>query len=211
MALRIRAAQPERVILRDLARIQTPMNTKRKFRATEARAVAEELLEALDGYCERALICGSLRREKSEVGDVEIVYVPKFEMRAKDLFGEVPVNVADKRLNCLVAAGTIQKRPNKNGLFAWGEQNKLAVHCRTGIPVDFFATPGARWWLTVVIRTGPREFNLRLIDSAAKRGVKFHAYGMLEHIGNGEPIPCESERAVLEACGLPWMEPWERH
>lgn len=68
-----------------------------KFPRTQALAVAEELVAALRPACERLEIAGSLRRGKAEVGDVEILFVPRVEERPdpEDLLRRtVEVNVA---------------------------------------------------------------------------------------------------------------------
>jgi DNA polymerase/3'-5' exonuclease PolX len=51
--------------------------SKTRWSATIARRVADELVEALTPRCEQICIAGSLRRGKSEVGDIEILYVPR--------------------------------------------------------------------------------------------------------------------------------------
>jgi DNA polymerase/3'-5' exonuclease PolX len=43
----------------------------------QALILAEEALNALKPYCERALIAGSIRRMKPEVKDIELVAIPK--------------------------------------------------------------------------------------------------------------------------------------
>lgn len=54
------------------------MSDKPKFPAKLARSVGEKIVEALSPVCARIQIAGSLRRGKPLVGDVEIVYVPRF-------------------------------------------------------------------------------------------------------------------------------------
>lgn len=55
----------------------------------------------------------------------------------------------------------------------WGEKNKLAVHVRTGIPVDFFAATEANWWNYLVCRTGGEQNNIAIashLSAAAGSG-----------------------------------------
>lgn len=47
---------------------------------------AQRIVEAISGACERIQIAGSIRRRKEEVGDIEIVAIPK--RGGTDLFGE---------------------------------------------------------------------------------------------------------------------------
>ena len=54
------------------------MSGKPKFDYTVAHVVASRIVEALEPGCERIAIAGSLRRCEKTVGDIEIVYVPRF-------------------------------------------------------------------------------------------------------------------------------------
>jgi DNA polymerase/3'-5' exonuclease PolX len=211
------------------------MSDKVKFPRAIAMKVAAELCNALKPFvafeaerlAHRTLerkpllkVCGSLRRGKDEVGDVEIVYVSTEQTFAVQREGEMftefsrttrKVRMADAKIEQLLEQGALQKRPNAKGGFTWGDWNKLAIHTATGVPVDFFATTWERYWMTCVIRTGPKELNLRLIDGARKNGLQLHAYGTFTRISTGEELPVTSERDVFEKCGVPWMEPKERN
>jgi len=193
------------------------MSDKKKFHRTAAIVVAMELATALKPFCHegRLTVAGSLRRRKQEVSDVEILYVPRIDKprveRASDLFEPTPmIDKASERLEELLVERVLAKRKNINGSETWGPKNKLALHVASGIPVDFFATTEECFFMALVIRTGPKELNLRLIDSAAKRGLKLHAYGVFERTITGESIVPKSEREVFEIAGLPYMEPLER-
>jgi len=178
-------------------------------------AVAKELCDALKPVTERLIVAGSLRRRKAEVGDVEILFVPKFITAAKhDLFAPPkPVNCADFLLELLLADGVLAKRPNKGGGFAWGEKNKLAIHVASGIPVDLFTASEANWFNYLVCRTGPGESNIRIASAAQARGWKWNPYG--EGFSRASGLGTElhrvaSEREVFEFVGMEFKEPWER-
>jgi len=49
----------------------------KKFAYDEAHSIAVRVLELLQPHCIRCEIAGSIRREKSEVKDIEIVAIPK--------------------------------------------------------------------------------------------------------------------------------------
>ncbi len=80
----------------------------------------------------------------------------------------------------------------------------------SGVPVDFFATTRERWWVSLVMRTGPADANERLAVSARSRGLMFHAYGAFTRFDTGAQVIPQSEREVFELAGLPWREPRER-
>src|SRR3989344_4154112 len=49
----------------------------KKYPYAEAYAIALDVQEQLKPYCERIEIGGSIRRKKSEIGDIELVLIPK--------------------------------------------------------------------------------------------------------------------------------------
>lgn len=184
------------------------------FPRVQALAVAEELLAELAGSCARIQIAGSLRRGKPTVGDVELLFVPRIEdlPDPADLFGQpIPVNLAERAIAALEASGRLSRRKNKDGVVGWGSLNKLAVHVASGIPVDLFATTEENWHVSLVVRTGSLETNLRLTQGARDRGRTLLAYGNgVKNLATGEITPADSERSVFEMCGVPFAEPEDR-
>src|SRR5690348_18038472 len=64
--------------------------SKQRYPACEAWQVARPLAFALERVCERVEIAGSLRRKKAEVGDIEILFIPKIGDAGTDLFARTP-------------------------------------------------------------------------------------------------------------------------
>lgn len=116
------------------------MSDKQRWPLKEALIIAETLANVLELRCERIIIAGSIRRRRDTVGDIEMLYIPRFEPRKIDLINEGKVNVTDECIDELIACGQLAKRKNVKGSEMWGAKNKLAVHVPTGIPVDLFAT-----------------------------------------------------------------------
>src|SRR5678810_460849 len=52
------------------------------------RYLAERIIYRLAPVTERAMICGLIRRQRPEVGDIDIVCIPK-RRPIKDLFGNI--------------------------------------------------------------------------------------------------------------------------
>lgn len=61
--------------------------TKKLIKLEVAQAVAAALIHHLSPHTARIEVAGSIRRQKKEVGDVEIVCIPRF-YRLKNLLGE---------------------------------------------------------------------------------------------------------------------------
>lgn len=190
--------------------------SKPKYPRAAALAVAREFCEAFKPRCQpdRLKVCGSLRRRKEHVGDIELIYIPRHreERDPDNFFATHQINEINEYLNGCLRGGRITKRLAITGrISSWGPENKHAVHVESGIPIDFFATTEPDWWVTVVIRTGSKETNLRLTTGARARGLTLNAYGAgFTHLVTGEKIPCTSEREVFEIAGVPYLEPWQR-
>lgn len=200
--------------MRTEPRSQNPAVGERKFPARLARAVGESLIELLRPYClpGRLEIAGSLRRGRAEVGDVEICYVSQIGDVDKpgELFTASGL-LADCFINELLVAKLAQ-RLSEDGKATWGNLNKLAVHRASGVPVDLFREPNsADWWRTLVIRTGPKDFNLKLIAGAKARGLALHAYGpSFTDLQTGQSLSALGEKEFLQLCGFDWIEPEDR-
>jgi len=186
------------------------MSDRPKIPRAAALKVADEIVARLTPCCERIAIAGSLRRGKSEVGDVEILYIPKMSERADGLFDRRIISVASEVIDGLLTSGYFSKRPSKTGVFSWGEANKLAIHTASGIPVDLFATDAPRWWVSLVIRTGSKDTNLALTTGANRKGATLMAYGHGVKWSDGTVTAATSEQHVFEMCGVPYKEPKDR-
>ncbi len=168
----------------------------------KAKVIAEELKSLVDaaGCCERMTIAGSIRRQKPEVGDVELLCIPRFVDGVDQL---------DKELGALCLQRVLDFRRNKRGSIVYGPKNKLMVHLPSGIGVDIFSTDERCWWVALVIRTGPKESNIAIARAAQRRGWRLRAYGSGFDTPDGR-IECRAERAVFEVVGLPYQPPERR-
>lgn len=183
-----------------------------RYPLADAAAVAAALVAILAPFCEpgRCLVAGSIRRKKFIVGDIEILYVSRYDRRqvAPDLFPRA-VPLADLQIEAMIRDGTLAKRPNINGQHTWGDCNKFAVHRASGIPVDLFATTADAWHNYLVCRTGGATNNKTIATAAKVRGWKWHPYGRGFSAGVGEII-VRAERDVFDHLGLPYLEPADR-
>lgn len=166
----------------------------------KAKAIAEELKALLGPACLRIEIAGSIRRRKPEVGDIELICIPRFAAGTDQL---------DRELRRLLELNILAYRRNKRGSIMYGRKNKLLRHVESGIGVDIFSTSEECWPVTLVVRTGGERTNRRIAVAALRKGYQFHAYGSGFSTPQGY-ITCRSEGEVFEAVDLPYLEPWER-
>lgn len=184
-------------------------DAKPRFPAQLAVRVAAELAAALAPAVDRLVYAGSLRRECPTVGDLEILYIPRLELRSDpdDLFhGERLVNVADEAIARLESTRILERRLNVNGSQMFGDKNKLMRHIATGLPVDLFSANPDNWANYLVCRTGPAESNTLIAARALARGWHWHPYGAGFSCGR-ELVPMRTEKEVFDFVGLPYHEP----
>ena len=193
------------------------MSDKKKFSRGAAVFVAEMICSMLAPFCVRCEIAGSIRRQRPTVSDIEILFVPKMAPDPLSVFdallgGEAKmIDMGAEVINRLVKDGVLARRKNVNGSTMWGDKNKLAVHVKSGIPVDFFSTVPENWFVSLVIRTGGKKTNIALCSVAQRRGLKLHPYGDgFTNLRTGSSIPCSSEKDVFRIAGLPYKVPSER-
>ena len=186
----------------------------RKFNLIQARNIAEWIAQTLSPFVQRIEIVGSIRRRRPKVKDIEVLFIPKYTIKAADLFSLQASEMhdcADAIINTLVAQGVIAKRTKTNDQITWGKQNKLAVHIETGIPVDFFATTEDKWWNALVVRTGGKMTNIRIAELAQKKGYSLEAGGTgFRGLDGQEHYQTTSEADVFKFVGLPFLSPSQR-
>jgi DNA polymerase/3'-5' exonuclease PolX len=69
--------------------------------------------------------------------------------------------------------------------------------------------PPAQWGALFAVRTGPADFSQRLVTVCKHRGVDMRD-GRLVARGSGRDVATPEERDFFQACGLAYLEPWER-
>lgn len=195
---------------------------KQRWPLDEATRLALAIVGALEPLCARVCIAGSIRREKPDVGDIEILYIPKTEARQVpgDMFASETRNLVDAWLEDRMQSGVIIKRPNTIGNYSYGPKIKLMIHVPMGIPIDFFSTTEASWWNYLVCRTGPAESNKAIAERAQymRQTWKPYSPGYLREVDGalaGDPktfetVPMHSEAEVFAHVGMPYREPKDR-
>ena len=166
----------------------------------EAREVAEDLITLLRPACERIQVAGSIRRNKARVGDIELLAISKV--------GPAIIHL-DARVAELLAKGILDYRLNKRGARTYGRLNKLLIHAPSGMPVDLFSTVDKYWGMALVVRTGSREFNIRVMTRFKALGLKGHAYAGVEDLA-GPYYDCPTEEDVFRLLQWPYVPPEKR-
>lgn len=182
----------------------------------DAHAHAWALARALAHACERIEVAGSIRRRSPDVGDIEIVAIPRRRTEVIPGLLEDDTREVDElqgAIETLLDVGMLAPHPTDPKR---GERYTKLLHRPSGLQVDIFWARQETWGLILAIRTGPADWSRRLVTIARARG--YHVAGGELHRGMlGCPVgrtcelaPVPEERDVLSLLGLPWQDPEER-
>lgn len=172
---------------------------KNHFYLDHARFIADKVVSFLRPYCERIEVAGSIRRQKSEVGDIEIVATPK---AVTDMFG-LPVPLETEHALDRVDWAAI-------GTFQMGKHKYKKIELYEGIQLDLFiVVPPAQWGTIFLIRTGPADYSHRLVTPRQQGGMMpsnlKESGGAIWH--GDKLIETPEEEDVYKLIGLPWLAP----
>lgn len=176
---------------------------KIKLHLSDGLAIAHRLRTLLAPACERIEIAGSLRRLKPEVGDIELVAIPR---RAPNLLGEPGESILSGLLVALLRDGVLlpaHKNGNKYKQFYWGQLPALQI--------DLYVTTPEEWGVRFTLSTGSADFNRRLVLSRQRGGLLPSCYEIRDNRVwfKNTPLPTPEERDVFTLIGG-WVPPEER-
>jgi DNA polymerase (family 10) len=178
-------AKMEEKLLHAIERMGATGKEKRRPIA-EALPIARELVAALEEIpgVDRAQYCGSLRRFRETIADIDIV-------------------VASKQPTSVIEA--IVKLPTVREVLGSGE-TKTSVLTSTGLQVDVRIVEPRHFGAACQYFTGSKAHNIKLRQRALARGWLLNEYG-LSNAETGEVIASETEEAIYEALGLKLIPP----
>ena len=176
---------------------------KTRIPLAEAERKARQVVGLLETDCTRVEIAGSIRRRRPDVGDIEIVCVPRLDYQPPqlDLFGNVvhqpPTNALDVLASRLVTAHLPTLPQELPGPLACPKGGECHI---------------PQFGAIFTIRTGCAEFSHRLVTPRLGGGNM--PVGMIEKGGvlwdRGRPLETPTEESFFDALSLPWLEPERR-
>jgi len=157
-----------------------------RVRVDQALEVAEELLGRLrqiPGVI-RASYAGSMRRMAETIGDVDLLVA-----------SERPSSVMD----ALVGFDLTER------VISHGE-TRSSIVTTSGLQVDLRVVDREAWGAALIYFTGSKAHNVRIREIAVRSGLKLNEYGLFR-ARSGKLLAAETEQAVYERLGLPYIEP----
>ncbi len=151
---------------------------KGKHEHAVALMVARQVVKTLEPFCERMAICGSIRRRRTVVGDVDIVAV----LKDREGFGGAMADLG----------GSMTTKE------AWALIDSVSV--------DISFVSAEVWGAALCHYTGPMEENVRLRAIAKVKGLKLSQLGLVER-ESGRLVAGATEQSIYAALGVPYVEP----
>ncbi|MCX8022835.1 MAG: DNA polymerase/3'-5' exonuclease PolX [Syntrophorhabdaceae bacterium] len=146
----------------------------------EAERIKERFLERVDdGFVE---ICGSIRRRKEVVKDIDILVAGDDYHSISSFFTSLP------EVDSVMLQG----------------DTKTSCRLKSGIEADLRVVKKEAFPYALMYFTGSKEHNVRMRGLSKKRGWKLNEYGLFE----GERfISCRSEEEIYRMHGLDYIPP----
>lgn len=182
--------------------------------------IATKLVGRFSQYCEHIELAGSLRRQASMIGDIEICCIPK-TIVTPDLYGESTIVCTPLKieLDRLLSGGKIaHATPRK----CWGKINRrftFEAHnadlCRYNTySVDLYMWDAESWLFNFLIKTGPKSFSKAMVRERCEGGYLPDGWciknGFKIYDANDVYQPVGTERDIFEVYGMTYREPAER-
>lgn len=171
----------------------------------QAKEIADSVVNMLSPYCERIMIAGSIRRNKPEVKDIEVVCIPKGVIAqfntVNDLWGETK-HIVTRTKPCKEYVDAVNMyTPIKGEADGKYTQRMLTQ----GIVLDLFTATYENWGYILAMRTGSAAFSKEVLATGwVKNGYNGHE-GML--FRNGIPVPVREEIDLFNICNVKYLEP----
>lgn len=160
----------------------------------EARQLAERVCHQLAPHCDRIKICGSIRRKKQEVSDIDIVVLPKTNP-VKDLFGMVTHH---ERIPGFV---DVINQWHKIKGDAAGKYTQRLIE---GHKLEIAIAHPDNFGILTLIRTGNADFSHLIMKIVNSRGFE-QKEGFLYKNKNLISIP--EEMWYFKTLGIPYVQP----
>ncbi|MDJ0496359.1 MAG: DNA polymerase/3'-5' exonuclease PolX [Acidimicrobiia bacterium] len=158
----------------------------RRTPIAEALPIARDLvatLEALDEVS-RAQYCGSLRRFRETIADIDIVAASNRPEAVMAAFVQLPI------VSEIIGSG----------------DTKTSVLTASGLQIDLRVVKPSQFGSAILYFTGSKQHNIELRQRAIDRGLLLNEYG-LEDAESGKVVAAKTENAVYRKLEMPFIPP----
>lgn len=185
-----------------------------KFALSFARQIAEALQTELAQYCDHIEIGGSIRRKKEEVGDIELVCIPKKVLvpTAQTALDGSRITLYSNPLFTRLKSYNVLKMGERYAKIqldltecddwteeVYGEEKYLKA--------DIFTATPETWGYIFLLRTGPAEFSKFIVTELKKRGFTPKDGAIYAGGKSLTPLHTPTEADVFALLRADWIEP----
>lgn len=179
-----------------------------------ATQYANEFMQLIAAGCDHIQIAGSIRRQKAEVKDIEIVAVErKFDVLGYDFFGNrtPETDTHYSHLKDVLHKLVGDKFDYDPKLKRDGDKYKRFVY--RGMAVDLFIAEPDNLGNILAIRTGNAEFSRALVTQRNQGGLMPSWLRQKDgYLWNGNSrLICKTEAGFFDAIGIPFVEARDRN
>lgn len=156
------------------------------------RRIAKKYKKLLSPYCKKIEIAGSIRREKAEPNDIELVAIPKRQG------GRVRTELDD-----------FLER-NKYNFLKNGDKYKQ-IELKEKVKLDLFLCNKDNWGNIFLIRTGSWEFSRWFMGFKVREFGFIQMQGFLWSLKTKERLSCYEEKDCFDLVKMDYIEPKNRN
>lgn len=158
----------------------------RRTAIADAMPIARQLVSALLDVpgVERAEHCGSLRRLRETIGDLDVLVASRDPGPVMERFVALP------QVGEVLARGS----------------TKSSIVTHRGLQVDLRVVPPEQYGAALLYFTGSKAHNIELRQRALSRGWTLNEYA-LSRLDGGEVVAARTEEEIYRALGLEWIPP----
>ena len=166
--------------------IQIIKKGKERIHLGIALPLAEEIISYLKrlSQIDQIAACGSLRRQKETIRDIDILVTSKSPKKIMDTFVRLP----------------LIKEALSHGL------TKSSAITKEGMQVDVRVVEPKSFGAALMYFTGSKEHNIRLRELAVKKGLKLNEYGIFD-TKTQKRVGGNTEKEIYGILGMDFIEP----
>lgn len=159
---------------------------ERRTPIADAMSIAHRITTSLSelAHVERIQYCGSLRRLRETIGDIDIVVASRKPRPVMEAFVSLPV------VKEVLGSG----------------DTKTSVLTQTGLQIDLRVVTPEQFGAAILYFTGSRAHNIKLRQRALQRGLTLNEYGLVD-TESGEVRASDTEEAIYAGLDLAWIPP----
>jgi len=177
-------------------------DTKEKimYSIRDAHPIALSIKERLEPVCGRVLIVGSIRRQRINAGDIELLCVPNKVLTQTGLFG-------GEYQNDPGFVRVVDSFEKISGDAVNGKAMRRRHH--SGIVIEFYTGTHESWGWQSIVRTGSAEFSHRMAGELNKKGMTSEGFA-IHRISDKKFIECREEEDFFKLIGMEYILPLAR-